>query len=67
MTEAPTTKRPYRRSGGPHRNRAVSLPDAYWTWLRNQGDRECETINRMIRNAIEAKYPEIKQAKEIGQ
>jgi hypothetical protein len=46
---------------------SVGLPAWYWHLLTQRAEDEADTVTRLIRLAIEEKYPEIKQAKEIGQ
>jgi hypothetical protein len=46
---------------------SVGLPAWYWQFLAQRAENEADTVTRLIRLAIEEKYPEIKQAKEIGQ
>lgn len=66
MKEA-INKRPYHRYGGPHRNRSVSLPELYWSFLGEIANNQHETINRVIRTAVEAAYPNIKQQGQSDQ
>jgi hypothetical protein len=43
---------------------SVGLPAWYWQFLTQRAEDEADTVTRLIRLAIEEKYPEIKQAKE---
>jgi hypothetical protein len=63
MTDRTTRTKP-RRTAVQH---GVSLPPWYWTYLAHLALDQGDTQTRLIRIAIEEKYPEIKQAKEIGQ
>lgn len=45
---------------------SVGLPAWYWQFLATVAEDEAETVTRLIRLAIEEKYPEIKQAKEVN-
>jgi predicted DNA-binding ribbon-helix-helix protein len=45
---------------------SVGLPAWYWQYLAQRAENEADTVTRLIRLAIEEKYPEIKLAKEIG-
>lgn len=66
MTDSATVEQARERSRKIIVQQSVGLPAWYWHFLSEQAQMEAETITRLIRIAVEEKYPEIKLAKEIG-